>query len=311
MFQELFIKEENNENKLIPFNEWENLIDNFKKLSKNIEINDENLAVEILKKPIENAIKKRIPDKKENKRFGIFFSGGVDSTLIAYLCKKFNADFICYTVGFKGSKDLQESKKISKYYGFDHKTKELSLEESEKLFKKTAKILGNELNIVNLGVGSVELAAIELAEKDNIDLFFGGLGSEEIFAGYQRHEKAEDINKECWDGLKTMYERDFKRDFLISKAKNVSFLTPFLDDSLIIEAMKISGNLKIKDNHKKYILRKTALSLGLKEDFCFRQKIAAQYGSNFDKAIEKITKKYGFKMKREYLEYLKKEILFN
>ncbi|MEM2138720.1 MAG: asparagine synthase-related protein [Candidatus Woesearchaeota archaeon] len=302
MFQETYTKKQNQEASLINYDEWEKLINSFKNLAKNIEIDDENLAVEILKKPIENAIKKRLPEK--NKKFGIFFSGGVDSTLIAYLCKKFNANFICYTVGFKGSKDLQESKKISNFYGFNHKTKEISLDEAEKLFKKIAKILGNELNIVNLGVGSVELAAIELAEKDNIDIFFGGLGSEEIFAGYQRHEKAQNINEECWNGLKTMYERDFKRDFLISKEKNVSFLTPFLDDSLIIEAMKISGNLKIKNNHKKYILRKTALSLGLKEDFAFRQKIAAQYGSNFDKAIEKITKKLGFNMKREYLEYL-------
>ncbi|MEM2131549.1 MAG: asparagine synthase-related protein [Candidatus Woesearchaeota archaeon] len=304
MFQETYTKKQNQEASLINYDEWEKLINSFKNLAKNIEIDDENLAVEILKKPIENAIKKRLPEK--NKKFGIFFSGGVDSTLIAYLCKKFNANFICYTVGFKGSKDLQESKKISNFYGFNHKTKEISLDEAEKLFKKIAKILGNELNIVNLGVGSVELAAIELAEKDNIDIFFGGLGSEEIFAGYQRHEKAQNINEECWNGLKTMYERDFKRDFLISKEKNVSFLTPFLDDSLIIEAMKISGNLKIKNNHKKYILRKTALSLGLKEDFAFRQKIAAQYGSNFDKAIEKITKKLGFKLKREYLKYLKK-----
>ncbi|MEM3373727.1 MAG: asparagine synthase-related protein [Candidatus Woesearchaeota archaeon] len=305
MYQETYLKRLNNETILISYQEWINLIDNFQKQTKNIEINDENLAIDILKNPIKEAIKKRLPEK--NKKFGIFFSGGVDSTLIAYLCKKFNANFICYTVGFTGSKDLNESQKIAKYYNFNHRTKEITLNEAESLFKKTANILGEELNIVNLGVGSVELAAIELAEKDNIDLFFGGLGSEEIFAGYLRHEKANDINKECWNGLKTMYERDFKRDYLISKAKNVSFLTPFLDNSLIIESMKISGNLKIKDNHKKYILRKTAIYLGLREEFAFRQKIAAQYGSNFDKAIQKITKKLGFKFKKEYLDLLKKD----
>lgn len=298
MFQEIYYKE-----KLIAEEKWINYITNLEK-SINIEITDENKAIEILKKPIIDAVKKRLFSIK-NEKFGIFFSGGIDSTLLAFLCSKFTNNFICYTVGFKNSKDLDESKKIAKYYNFEHKTKEISLNEAEELFEKTAKILGNELNIVNLGVGSVELAAIELAEKDNITIFLGGLGSEEIFAGYQRHEKAKDINKECWNGLKTMYKRDFIRDSLIAESKKVKFLTPFLDDLLIIEAMKISGNLKINQQHKKYILRKAAISLGLKEDFAFRQKIAAQYGSNFDKAIEKITKKMMFKYKREYLSYLK------
>ena len=44
-------------------------------------------------------------------------------------------------------------------------------------------ILGTKLNIVNLGVGAVELAAIKLSNTTD---FFSGLGSEEIFAGYQR-----------------------------------------------------------------------------------------------------------------------------
>ena len=37
------------------------------------------------------------------------------------------------------------------------------------------------------------------------------------------------------------------------------------------------------------------------EEFAWRKKIAAQYGSGFDKAMEKLAKRNKFKTKKEYL----------
>ncbi len=290
----------NTKKELIPYKEWE---ENIVSLKSDEHITDEKIAVHILKKALQEAVKKRLPKK----RFGILFSGGVDSTLLAFLCKKFTGNFICYTVGLEASKDILFSQKVAKYYGFKHKIKILSLKEAEQVFEKTAKILGKQLiNIVNIGVGGVEVAAKMLAEKDKVNTLFSGLGSEEIFAGYQRHEKALDLNEECWNGLKTMWERDLKRDINIANSTKAVFLTPFLDKNVIFEAMKIDSNLKLKREHKKYILRKVAYSLGLKKEFAFRPKVAAQYGSNFDKAIMKITKQKAFTLKRDYLTYLSK-----
>ena len=287
--------------KLITYEKWCKHIDS---LRTNDVIDDEEKAVNELKITIEDAIKKRIPDEK----FGILFSGGVDSTLIAYLCKKFSKNFICYTVGMEGSKDVEFSYKVAKKLNLQHKVKLYSITELEKLFEETAKILvKNLINIVNLGVGAVEVAAINLAKEDDVNIFFSGLGSEEIFAGYQRHEHSNDINEECWKGLKTTWERDFQRDFFIAKAKNILFLTPFLDKELIKIAMQIKGNLKIRSGYKKYILRKATQLIGLDKEFAFRPKKAAQYGSNFDKAILKIAKSKGYKYKKEYLDYLKKD----
>jgi len=286
--------------KLISYYSWSKYIDS---LRTDEIINNEKQAVSKLKIILMNAVKKRIPKEK----FGILFSGGIDSTLIAYLCKKFSKDFVCYTVGIEGSQDIEFARKVSKKLNLPYKEKVFSIDEIRQIFEKTATVLGHELiNIVNLGVGSVELAAIKLAKQDNLKSFFSGLGSEEIFAGYQRHENSKNINEECWHGLKTMWKRDLKRDYAISQAYDIVFLTPFLDKDLITEAMKISGDLKIKSRYKKYILRKTALELGLDKDFAFRKKKAAQYGSNFDKAILKIAKSNGYKYKQGYLDYLKK-----
>ena len=60
-----------------------------------------------------------------------------------------------------------------------------------------------------------------------------------------------------------------------------------------------------KDN-KKIILREAAEFLGLKKEFAWRKKQAAQYGSNFVNGIEKLAKRKGFKMKKDYLMSLLK-----
>ena len=68
--------------------------------------------------------------------------------------------------------------------------------------------------------------------------------------------------------------------------------------------MKIHPKLKIDNDTKKIILRLLAINLGLKKEFAMRKKVAAQYGSNFDKAIEKLAKRNDFKIKGDYLTYL-------
>ncbi len=295
--QELWIKN----NKLIPEKEWIKLISNLK--SKDRFKNKQKVKKELREKLI-RSVRERIPKKK----FGIFFSGGVDSSLIAILCRKLKADFICYVVGFQDEKtkepaDITEAKKVAKKFGFKLRYKVYNLKEAEKIIKKTVKILKpvKKTDVVNVGVGAVVVAAIELAKKDKIDYFLGGLGSEEIFAGYERH-KVEDINKECWIGLRGMWQRDLVRDFNLAKDNKLEINTPFLDEELIKFAMKIPSKWKLNKKYKKVILREVAEEfLGT---FAWRKKKAAQYGSCFDKAISKLAKQKEFKLKKEYLAEL-------
>lgn len=252
-----------------------------------------------LKQAISDAIRSRLPSK----RFGIFFSGGVDSTFIAFLCKQMKADFICYSVGLQGSKDLKSAQKAAKELGFDLKIAELSPEELEELMRKVVKIL-KVPDVIKVGVASVVWAAAELAKKDGITDFFGGLGTEEIFAGYERHANAKDVNEECWSGLKAMWQRDLTRDVAIANALKISILTPFLDENVILEAMAFEGSRKINAEQKKIILREIAESSGLPKEFAWRKKLAAQYGSKIDNVMEKLAKKRGFSFKKDYLQSL-------
>lgn len=247
-----------------------------------------------------DSIKKNIPKE----RFGILFSGGIDSTLLAKVCQKEKKDFVCYTAaleekGLKGAEDLTYAKKAAKKFGFKLKIKTVGLKEAEKYIKKVLKIL-KEPNVVKVGVALPFYIAFEMTKKDKIRIMFSGLGSEELFAGYERHTKAKNINKECFNGLSNMYERDISRDLAVAKAQNIQLKVPYLDKNLIGYALRIPAEFKLSVSQNKLILREVAEQLGLKE-FAWRKKRAAQYGSRFDKAIEKLAKRNGFKYKKDYL----------
>jgi len=295
-------------NKLITKQAWEKIILDIKRsISKMGEdLNDRSKARGILKQGIIRAVEQRLPDKK----FGVMFSGGVDSSLIALIAKKAGKDFVCYTMGFqegvsKEPEDVIYARKTADELGLNLKIRVISLGEAHKLFKKTVKILGKELsNVINIGVGGVVLACIEMAKKDNVKYLFSGLGSEEVFAGYQRHREAEDKQAECWRGLLTMYERDLLRDYAIAKSEKIMFLTPFLNKDMIVIAMRIPAKFKINDKISKIILREVAQELGLPKNIAWRKKRAAQYGSRLDKAIAKLAKKNNFELKKDYLRSL-------
>ncbi|MBN2112097.1 diphthine--ammonia ligase [Candidatus Woesearchaeota archaeon] len=248
-----------------------------------------------LKEKLVEFVSKRIPKKK----FGIFFSGGVDSSLIALICKQQKADFVCYAVGIEGASDIEAAKKAAKLIGINLRYRIISLKEAEKAVKNVTEIVGPD--VMKVGVGAVVYLAAEIAKKDKIKTFFSGLGSEEIFAGYERHSKSEDINEECWKGLKSMYQRDFMRDFPIAEELKIEILTPFLDSDLIKTAMQIPGEQKISKEHKKVVLREAAEEIGLAKEIAWRKKKAAQYGSGLQKAMRRLAKKSGFKMIPRYL----------
>ncbi len=291
--------------KLISQELWVKFISGLQNDFDSLETNKERSKRKI-SDAIVQSVKKRITP-----RFGILFSGGVDSSVIALVAKQLKCNFTCYTVGIENSDDAIWAQKAAKEYGFGFKYKILSLEEFENVLKSAVKIL-NDADIVKVGVGSVLYAGGNLALSDGNNVLFGGLGSEEIFAGYKRHEDAgedenfEAVHNECWRGLKNMWGRDLVRDFTIAKNLGLDLRTPFLDKELIKAAMNIHPMFKLDKSSKKIVLREAAEFIGLKKEFAWRKKKAAQYGSNFVNGIEKLARKNGFKYKKDYLQSLLK-----
>jgi len=246
----------------------------------------------------------------KNKKVGIMFSGGVDSSVLAIMCKQLGFDYCCYSVGFQNKntkmpEDVEVSKQMAKIYGLNFRYKLFNLIEAEKIIKKTANILAKTkaFDVVNIGVGAVEVAAMEMAKKDKCEIVLSGLGSEEIFAGYQRHEKAKDKQAECWEGLINIHKRDLIRETILPETLKIKTYAPFLDFHIIEVAMSISIKSKINKKQNKIVIRKIAKKIGLKQ-FAKRKKRAAQYGSRFHKAIEILSNKNGFKFMKDYIKKL-------
>lgn len=275
---------------------------NWKEFAESFKLNETKLnereIKDKLKDLIINSVKKIVPDEK----FGIMFSGGVDSSTIALICKQLGCKFTCYVAGLD-DKDMEEAqdliwaKKVAKKYGFKLKVIKIKLGDVEKYIKKVVDVI-KDTNVIKIGVGLPVYLCCEQAKKDKIKFLFSGLGSEEIFAGYDRHRKSSDINKECLNGLSIIEERDLSRDLPISKENNVELLTPFLDEELVEFSLRIPSKYKIKMGNVKYILREAAEEIGLDKEIAFRPKKAAQYGSKFDGGINKLAGKLS---KTEYL----------
>lgn len=241
------------------------------------------------KQLLHQAIKKRIPQKK----FGLLFSGGIDSTFLAKYFLDQGYEFTCYTAVLdtphKEPTDLTYSKKVAEEFGLNLKVKKITIDQIPHYLKKIVPLI-EDSNVVKVGVALPFYLASEMAREDGCKVIFSGLGSEEIFAGYERHKNSQNINKECVSGLLKMYERDLYRDDVITMENSLELRVPFLDKELVEFALRIPANQKIKDDITKVILRRIALQEGIPNEFARRKKTAAQYGSKFDYALGKLAK---------------------
>ena len=294
-----------NNGKLVSQQRWKKHIGALRREADNLGFFSSKAAARnVIYGAIAAAIKSRADYCLSHKtKFGVLLSGGVDSSFIALMLKKFGYKFPCFTVGLVGSKDLAASKVAASKLKLKLVLKEFTVAAAEKIIKEAVKLLETD-DPVTIGIAATEIAALKQASDNKIKVFFSGLGSEEIFAGYQRHVIAKDAHEESWRGLKAMWKRDFLRDVAVAATFQASALTPFLDRTVIAAAMRAKTEWKIHNGEKKLILREIAAEAGLPKNIAFRPKMAAQYGSGFDKALEKLTKAAGLSNKRDYLYQL-------
>lgn len=226
----------------------------------------------------------------KEKRCGILFSGGVDSSLLAAIASKI-AKTTCYTVGVEGSPDLDWAGKVAAEAGFALKEKIITDVEGY-----ARKVLASvpEKDWLSLSVGIPIYAACELAAQNGERVLLAGGGTEELFCGYNRHREALSrggyaaVVKE-YDGWEKRIEKDLKRDNAIAKACGVEIRTPYLDKRVVDIAMRMPLEEKITKGENKIAVRNVAREF-LPESVCSRPKKAAQYGSGIDGALRILAK---------------------
>lgn len=271
---------------LISYDDWHARLESIKSEVK-------PSTLEEVRQALKDSIGSRIPQGP----FGIFLSGGIDSTLIGKLLKDLNTTPIAFTVGTKESEDIKFAKEVAALLDLPHKVIILEDEDVHRIRQACKSLFGGQKDpnpAVLFGVGVAEFALSEAASKEGITQLFTGLGAEEIFGGYQRHLNAQDLDKECWEGLNgSLFQRDLKRTAAIASHFGLVFHTPFLDRDVIRKGMGLKAEDKVKDGFRKFAVASIAKSEGLPDSLAFRKKKGAQYGSAILKSLERLAKREG------------------
>ncbi len=252
-----------------------------------------------LKTPISGEeLKKKIIDKfhsifDEVESFDLLFSGGLDSTTIAFLAKRFGKKFTAITAGAKGSPDIMWAEGAAEELDFPIRIVEFTKDDVKKDLKKIIKIINSD----EPEKVSIAIPIYYALKASKSDVVMTGLGSEEIFAGYKRHEEAENINMECLKGLKRMWDADLLRDHTLMRHYGKKHVLPYLNEELAEYALNIHGELKIKDSFTKWVLRDAASKMGVPDKFAWRGRKSAEEGSGTMALLEGIAKEKNIQLK--------------
>ncbi|MFA4640241.1 asparagine synthase (glutamine-hydrolyzing) [Pyrococcus kukulkanii] len=230
---------------------------------------------------------------------GILFSGGLDSSLIAFLASKFSEKVVLYTAGTEDSKDVEWARKVAEELGLTLREYIFSLEEVEGEIERVAFAV-EEPNPMNLAIAVPLYFSTKLAREDGVRVLLSGQGADELFGGYAKYLDNPGLMVE---DFKMLAERNLARDDKVSMLNGIEVRYPYLDLSFAVLALNVPLSDKIRNGIRKKILREIALEMGLPQDVAYREKKAMQYGSNSQKLLERIAKSRGMRL-REFAEYL-------
>lgn len=241
---------------------------------------------------MQNAVKETVSDKK----IGVAFSGGVDSTLLAKLVKDMGYDIHLLTIGFHDSHDINFAKEVNQILNFPHIISEIDPEK----FKEISQKINQTIKSDNLSWNENSIAfyyVAELAQKNGLKTVVTANGIDELFCGYNSYreaiEKGEDeVVKMMNDKLKNEGEMMVAINTVTAEF-GVKMVQPLLSQSFVDYSKKIPVSEKIHgpdDMQRKHPIRELAMDYGVPEVAAKKQKKALQYGSQIHKSLLKSRK---------------------
>lgn len=221
-------------------------------------------------------------------RSGIIFSGGLDSSFLAYLINMKDKDVHLYSAGTETSHDFLWTRKTAEILGLPLKF--FKLQEDE-IFEGIEEIKKIEKRASPLTV-LIEIPLYFVCKYSYDDILISGQGADELFLGYKKYETRDSSN----DDLKDVIDKEIPMERKIGEkfGKRISY--PYLHSSIIDIATSIPYDLKIHKGYRKYILRTVASTFGLNDEISWKPKKASQYSSGIVKAVRKMASIRGKKV---------------
>ncbi|MFB5626596.1 MAG: asparagine synthase C-terminal domain-containing protein [Nitrosarchaeum sp.] len=247
---------------------------------------------EIYEKLLGN-IKNSISETVKEKKIGIAFSGGVDSTLISKICSDMDFDVVLLTIGFSESHDILFAKEVNAFLKYSHHI----LEIDPKTFPEISSKIHQTINTDNLSWNENCIAfyyVSKLANSLNLDTVVTANGIDELFCGYNAYREAFSGGElQITKVMDTKLDNELKMMKavnLIASEFKVKIVQPLLSSKFIEYAKTIPTSEKIHDSEdllRKHIIRKLASHVGVPEISYTKRKKALQYGSKIHKALLK------------------------
>ena len=244
---------------------------------------------------------------KRNLTEGILLSGGLDTSILAFVASKFRS-LKAFTVAFRrgGAPDLGYARLIAETLSLTHRVYLFDEEELYKASPMVVKVTGSfdpmEIrNSVAIYIG------LKCARDSGITTVMTGDGADELFAGYSF---LFGLNKEKLDlELRKLWSVMEFSSVKLAEALGIEVKLPYLDPEFKSFAMTMTSDYKVRVEkgkvYGKWILRK-AFEDDLPNSIVWRDKTPIEYGCGttalpklFD---ERIPDEEFLEKRRRYLE---------
>ena len=242
--------------------------------------------LETLRQGLEEAVHRQL---MSDVPYGVLLSGGLDSSVIAAITKKFAAKRIesqdqeeawypqlhSFAVGLQGSPDLIAAQKAADHIGTIHHEVNFTIQEGLDAIRDVIYHL-ETYDVTTIRASTPMYLLARVIKSMGIKMVLSGEGSDELFGGYLYFHKApnaQEFHEETVRKLKKLYLYDCLRANKSLAAWGVEGRVPFLDKEFMDIAMGINPEDKMIKNGRmeKWVVRK-AFEDYLPESIAWRQK---------------------------------------
>ena len=161
---------------------------------------------------------------------------------------------------------------------------------------------------MKVGVGLPIYWAARGASETGTRVFLSGNGSDELFGGYRKYameyaDTGDAVRASMFRDVVSAHEVNYERDYKVCSDLGIELRLPFADIDVIRFGLSLPTGLKLSktpDAPRKLILRALAREIGFTEEMADRPKKAVQYSTGVNKALMKMAKSEGKKL-RDFL----------
>ncbi|TCZ67487.1 asparagine synthase B [Flaviaesturariibacter aridisoli] len=242
--------------------------------------------IQAVKKALEEAVHRQL---MSDVPYGVLLSGGLDSSVISAIAKKFAARRVetedlkdawwpqlhSFAVGLKDAPDLVAARKVADHIGTVHHEVHFTIQEGLDAIRDVIYHI-ETYDVTTIRASTPMYLLARVIKSMGVKMVLTGEGSDELFGGYLYFHKAPDakaFHEETVRKLGKLHQYDCLRANKSLAAWGVEGRVPFLDKEFMDVAMRCNPKDKMSGNGKieKWILRK-AFEDYLPAEVTWRQK---------------------------------------